>query len=244
MKSAYWLMGIGCLFSMSVFAQDAKIIDGRARMYDGKIVPATIVNKNSKEEIKLDGRGYFMINTQVGDTIQFSNKRISTVDYVMTEEDFKLGRINVVFTKPGQTLEEVVILHKNFDDDLFEIGNKKKLTPAERRYKKNNTVFASTANYGMGISLDALANLVSGKKKKDKTAILYERLDIRIQEFVEEYPKSDLLTDMKIPKDRIDAFLYYVVAQPEYGKIKIERTEEYQLYLAKQYADFVGFLGL
>ncbi len=244
MKPAYWLMGVGCLFSLSAFAQEVKLIDGRARMYDGKIVSATIVNKKSNEVTKLDGRGYFMINSQVGDTIQFSNKKISPVDYVMTQEDFDLGRITVVLTKPGQTLEEVVILHKNFEDDLFEPGYGKKLTPAERRYKKNNTVFAATSNYGMGISLDAIGNLISGRKKKDKAAILYERLDIRIQEFVEEYPKDDLIADMKIPTERVDAFLYYVVAQPEYGKIKVERTEEYQLYLAKQYADFVGFLGL
>lgn len=244
MKPTYWLLSLGTLFSVSIYAQKPELIDGRVRMYDGKIMPVNIKNKRSGELTKADSRGYFMVDAAIGDTIHFSDKKLASVNYVIGSEDLKASRFNVLMTKKGQALEEIVIVRKDFGDDFFEGVNNKGMTPAERKYKKNNTLFSSTSNYGMGISLDALVNMMSGQKKKDKQDILYEKLDMKVQKFYEDYTREELLEDMKVPEERIDAFLYYLVAQPSFDKIKVERTEGYQLYLAQEYTDFVGFLGL
>ncbi|KUF44247.1 hypothetical protein HX017_07270 [Myroides marinus] len=244
MKPKYWLLGLGTLFSIGTFAQKPQLIDGRVRLYDGKVTPVTIKNKRSGELTKADNRGYFMVEAAIGDTIHFSDKKLASVNYIIGSEDLKASRFNVLMTKKGQALEEIVIVRKDFGDDFFEGVTNKGMTRAERKYKKNNTVFASTSNYGMGISIDALVNMISGQKKKDKQDIIYEKLDMKVQKFYEDYTREELLQDMKVPEDRIDAFLYYLVAQPSYDKIKVERTESFQLYLAQQYTDFVGFVGL
>ncbi|MCC9044592.1 hypothetical protein LNQ81_18135 [Myroides sp. M-43] len=244
MKAAYWLMSLGALFSIEMYAQKPSLIDGRVRMYDGKVTPVTIKNKRSGELTKADNRGYFMVDAAIGDTIHFSDKKLASVNYVIGSEDLKANRFNVLMTKKGQALEEIVIVRKDFGDDFFEGVSNKGMTRAERKYKKNNTVFSSTSNYGMGISIDALVNMISGQKKRDKQDIIYEKLDMKVQKFYEDYTREELLEDMKVPAERIDAFLYYLVAQPSYDKIKVERTEGFQLYLAQQYVDFIGFIGL
>lgn len=244
MKAAYWLMSLGTLFFIEAFAQKPQLLDGRVRLYDGKIAPVTIKNKRSGELTKADNRGYFMVDAAIGDTIHFSDKKLASVNYVIGAEDLKASRFNVEMTKKGQALEEIVIVRKDFGDDFFEGVPNKGMTPAERKYKKNNTVFSSTSNYGMGISIDALVNMISGQKKKDKQEIVYEKLDMKVQKFYEDYSREELLEDMKVPADRIDAFLYYLVAQPSFEKVKVERTEGFQLYLAQEYTDFLGFIGL
>ena len=244
MKPVYWLMSLGTLLSIGTYAQEPKLLDGRVRLYDGNVVPVTIENKRSKEVTKADGRGYFIMDAAVGDTIRFSDKKLASVNYIIGKEDLNASRFNVLMTKRGQSLDEIIIVRKDFGDDFFEGVPNKNLTAAEKRYKKNNTVFSSTSNYGMGISLDALVNMISGQKKRDKQAILYEKLDIKVQQFLDDYTREELLEDFKIPEERLEAFLYYVVAQPSFEKIKVERTEGFKLYLAQEYIDFLGFMDL
>lgn len=244
MKISYWILFFGGVFSLPCLAQQSNLLDGRVRLYDNRIVPVKIENKRSKEKINSDETGYFMIESQPGDTIRFVSKGLQTVNYVIGEDDLNAGRFNVMMVRPGQSLEEIVITRKDFGENFFEQGYTKDMTLMERQFNKDRTVFTAGENLGLGISIDGLISLLSGKKEKQKRALLYEELDIKTQAFLEEYPKELLMQDLSISPDYVDAFLYYLVAQPDFDKIKVERNEGYQLYLAQQYDDFLKFVGL
>ncbi|UVD79023.1 hypothetical protein NWE55_12950 [Myroides albus] len=244
MRSGKWLLVVATLMVSSTYAQKKAMIDGRARLLDGRSVPVTIENRSSKEIAVVDQTGYYMITAQKGDTLRFTSKFSVTSDYVVEKQDIKKGRVNVVLAKPGQNLEEIIIIKKDFGPDFFGKSDEQILSPAEANYSRRNTLTSATPSGGLGISVDALVNLFSGQRKKDKEAIVYERLEIIVKDFVEKYPKEDLTKDLSIPSEQVDAFLYYLAAQADIQKIPVDRSEGYQLLLAQYYDEFLIFTGL
>lgn len=244
MKSAKGLVLLAGLIATTAFAQEQKLVDGRARLLDGRSVPVNIENRRSNEHVAVDQTGYYMILAKAGDTLRFTSKYSVTSDYIVEKEDLKKGRVNVVLAKPGQSLEEIVIIKKDFGPDFFGKTAENTLTPAEAKFKRDNTLTSATATGGLGISIDALFNLFSGQRKKDKQAIVYEKLNLIVEDFKEKYPPALLSQDLSIPGDRVEAFLYYLAAQPDFQKVSVERSEGYQLFLAQHYDAFLAFVGL
>ncbi|MDR2223689.1 MAG: hypothetical protein LBE34_13305 [Flavobacteriaceae bacterium] len=244
MKKVYWYLMIGGFLSISSYGQITKKIDGRIRSFDGKVVDTTVLNKTSKETTKGDNTGYFMMSSQKGDTLRFQSKGFTIVNYIIGEEDIKAGRINIIMTKKEQNLEEIIITKKDFGKDFFEQGYTKDLSDAEKLYNQSNTVFSATKDLGLGISLDAFLSIITGKKKKQEASIVYEQKASAINEITEIYPKELIRKDLKIPVERIDSFLLYFVSQPDYNKLKVERSESYQLFLAHYYDEFLKIVKL
>lgn len=243
MRKTYILFLLGSLFSVSVNAQNAKLLDGRIRTLDNNVVGVAIENLANKEKTGADTAGYFMIDTKVGDTIRFQSKGYVTVNYIIGQEDLDQNRLNIVLARKNQNLEEIIITRKDMGNDYFDLGLKKEMSPAEKMFSANNTLTSATETGGLGISIDAFVNLLSGKRKKDKAAVKYERLEKSVGEFEALYPKEDLVTDLSIPTERVDGFLYYLVVQPDYDLGKVARTPLYQMILAKQYSEFLIFIG-
>ncbi|MDR0227979.1 MAG: hypothetical protein LBI72_02825 [Flavobacteriaceae bacterium] len=244
MKKAYWYMMLSGVLSVTTYGQNTKKIDGRIRSFDGRVVDTSILNKTTKETTHSDKTGYFMLSSQKGDTIRFQSKGFTIVNYIIGEEDIKSGRVNVIMTKKEQNLEEIIITKKDFGKDFFEQGYTKNLSDAEKRYNQSNTVFSAGNNLGLGISLDAFLSAISGKRKKQKAAIVYEKMVKDVNEIADIYSKELIAEDLKIPMERIEPFLLYFVSQPDYNKLKVERSESYQLFLAHYYDEFLKVLKL
>lgn len=244
MKATNWLLLAGSLVTTATFAQEGNLIDGRVRLLDGKVIPVEIVNRSTNESTLTDETGYYLVVAKEGDTLRFLSKLSATSDYIISKEDLKTGRVNILLSKPGQNLEEIVILKKDLGSDFLGMGERSKLSPAEINYRKNNTLTSATKTGGLGISIDAIVNLLSGKRKRDKQAIVYERLETAVNAFLEEYPKENLVKDLNIPKERVDAFLYYLVDQPDFRKVPIDESEGYKLFLAKHYNEFLDFMNI
>lgn len=244
MRKRYTLILLGTLFSVSMYGQNVKMLDGRVRTLDNKVVGVMIENKNSKAKTVTDQSGYFMVDTQVGDTIKFQSKGYIILNYIIGQDDMDQNRLNIVLAKKEQSLEEIVITRKDMGNDYFDLGLVKELSPAEKRYSTNNTLTSATESGALGISIDAFVNLLSGKRKQDKQAVVLERLLKNVSDFEAVYPKEDLVSDLNIPVDTVDAFLYYLVSQPDYNVLEVAKTVEYQIFLAKQYSEFLTFIGL
>lgn len=244
MKKISCLIVLGSLLSVASYGQNVKLLDGRVRTLENKVVGVAIENKASKEKTVADNSGYFMVNTKEGDTIRFQSKGYVVVNYVIGEDDLNQNRINIVLSKKGQSLEEIVITKKDLGNDYFDLGIKKEMSPAEKRYSANNTLTGATATGGLGISVDAFINLFSGQRKKDKQAVVLEKLEKKVADFEAIYPKEEIVADLGIPADRVDAFLYYLVVQPDFKIADVARTEDYQLVLARNYSEFLIFVGL
>lgn len=243
MKASIWLAAIVGLSSISVVAQQRVAVDGRIRLYDGTTKQVTVENKQSKEQVESDPTGYYMIGAAIGDTLRFSGKYTATSDYIVSDSDLTQGRVNVVLSKPGQNIEEIVIIKKDFGPDFFDLGAREKLTNAEINFKANNTLTSSTPSGGLGLNIGAFVNLFSGKRKSDKAAIAYEKMQLQIDEFVQDYPKEDLIKDLHMNPDYVDAFLIYLVNQPDFSQVPVSRGEGYRLFLAGHYDGFIDFVN-
>lgn len=240
MKNLFALLSLLCI-GFSSYAQRATLIDGRVRLYNGQIIPVKIENLNTQEKTQADQTGYFLISTHLGDTLRFSSDYSATMRYIIDEGDLKNKRITPVLIKPGQSLEEIVILKKEFGEGAMDFGGKK-LTPAEKRYNKNNRLIGATENLKVGISIDAIINRITGKRKEDLKMIEYEKIENNMTSFYKQYPREEVMKDLGIPAYHIDAFVIYFVTQPDTDKIKVERNEGYQLLLAQYYDEFLTFI--
>ena len=227
---------------MSYGQKKETLIDGRVQLYNGNIIPVTVENKRTKEKTKTDQTGYFLINVQQQDTIRFISDYSSTMLYVVDYQDLNDKRITVSLVKPGQSLEEIVIVKKDFGSNEFNFGEIKKLTAAEKRYNADNQLFSATGNLGLGISIDAIINRFSGKRKRDKQLIEYEKIQNNISSFYNQYPKDLLMKNLAIPEDQVDAFVLFFVTQPGTDKVKVSQTEDYELFLAQHYDEFLSFI--
>ncbi|MGS4344835.1 hypothetical protein ACKUSY_04345 [Myroides odoratus] len=240
MKNLLALVSMVCI-GLSAYAQRPTLIDGRVRLYNGQIIPVSIENKNTKEKTQSDQTGYFLIQTHLGDTLRFSSDYSATMLYVIDEGDLQTKRITPVLVKPGQKLEEIVIVKKEFGEGEMEFGGKK-LTPAEKRYNKNNRVFMSTSDLKMGITIDGIINRLNGTRKRDLQMIEYERIEMNMTSFYKQYPREELMKDLGIPEYHVDAFVIYFVSQPDTDKIKVDQSEGYQILLAQYYDEFLTFI--
>lgn len=240
MKNVVALLSILCI-GLSSYAQRATLIDGRVRLYNGQIIPVKIENTTTKEQTQADQTGYFLIQTQLGDTLRFTSDYSATMRYVIDEADLQAKRITPVLIKPGQNLEEIIIVKKEFGEGEMDFGGKK-MTAAEKRYNKNNRVFHATDELKMGISIDAIINRLSGKRKRDLKMLEYEKIDLAMNSFYKQYPREELMKDLGIPEYHVDAFVIYFVSQPETDKIKVDQSEGYQILLAQYYDEFLTFI--
>ncbi|MGG5578180.1 hypothetical protein ACPDHL_12675 [Myroides sp. C15-4] len=240
MKNIVALLSILCI-GWSSYAQRATLIDGRVRLYNGQIVPVKIENTTTKEQTQADQTGYFLIQTQLGDTLRFTSDYSATMRYVIDEADLQTKRITPVLIKPGQNLEEIIIVKKEFGEGEMDFGGKK-MTAAEKRYNKNNRLFHATDELKMGISVDAIINRLSGKRKRDLKMLEYEKIDLAMSSFYKQYPREELMKDLGIPAYHVDAFVIYFVSQPETDKIKVDQSEGYQILLAQYYDEFLTFI--
>lgn len=241
MKLHNWLLGCGLLISGITMAQQSTLIDGRVRMLDGSIIPVVITNVSKHFNTTSDLTGYYNINASVGDTLRFNSSQSAVGIFIMTKEDIASARVNVVLSKPGQNLEEIVILTKEIGPEFFGLSDAAKLTDAQRQYRAHNTLTSATTQGNVGISLEAIGNLFNGKRKAGKQAIEMERLDLKVNDFLYVYPAGKLIENLSIDQDQVFNFLYYLVEQPSYDVTKVSMSPEYQLYLAQNYTEFLAY---
>lgn len=242
MKQVSWLVTIVGLFSISSVAQQRSPIDGRIRLFDGTTTLVEVVNKKTKEKVNSDVTGYYLINAAVGDTLRFSSAKSTVSHYVVGPDDLTQGRVNVVLTKQGQNLEEIVIIKKEFGPNFFDLTPQQKLSQAELNYKVNNTLTQAMPNGNVGINIGALINLFNGKRKAAKQAIAYEKMDLMINNLVDVYPREELVKELNMPQEFLEGYLVYLVNQPDFAEIPITHDTGYLLYLAGHYQGFLDFI--
>ncbi|MHC5310419.1 hypothetical protein ACYSNM_10230 [Myroides sp. LJL116] len=242
MKQVNWLIAIMGLFTITSVAQQRSSIDGRIRLFDGTTTLVEVFNKQTKEKINSDVTGYYMINAAVGDTLRFSSAKSTVSHYVVGPEDLTQGRVNVVLVKKGQSLEEIVIIKKDFGPNFFDLTPQQKLSQAELNYKVNNTLTTAMPNGNVGINIGALINLFNGKRKADKQAIAYEKMELMINNLVDVYPREELVQELNMPEEFLEGFLVYLVNQPDFAQIPITHDPGYLLYLAGHYEGFLDFI--
>lgn len=219
------------LFTLSSFAQNMQLIDGRVRFSDGVQRKVVIENTKSGQRVNADSTGFFSINISKGDVILFKVESFPDRTIVINgnEGDY----LGVVLSE--HELDEIVIEKKMFTDNYF--GEIAKYTPAERRYRSSNNMLFGDGITGFG--LDPIVNLFSGKRREQKKVIIYEKQEFAKRRFLEIYTEKILKFEFGIEESHITSFVYFIVTQPSFDEMSIDLSQEYKLYVAEMYSEYL-----
>lgn len=220
------------LFTLNLFAQDVKLIDGRVRFVDGIQRSVRIENKKSGEKVNADSTGFFSINVEKGDVLVFRAEAFPERSIVISGNEG--AYFGIILSE--QELDEIVIDRKLFVDNYF--GDIAKYTQAERQYRSSNTMFFGDGIMGFG--LDPLVNLINGKRKAQKTTMRYEKQEYLKERFLEFFTATILQEEFDIDENHITGFVYFLVVQPSFEDMIIDLSPEFKLYVSEMYSQFLG----
>lgn len=234
-----------CLFyflflSITGIAQEIKLLKGQilADSLEGSSI--NIVNLSKEIGTTNNSQGKFEIEVEVGNTLLFSSVQYEVREFVISQEVFEKGILEVELFYVMNELEEVKIsnisLTGNLSGDLsnietfdqasvgFPISSTPRLTSIERKM------------YTASIpSLDLILNMLNGRLKilkKAREVMDYESL---IDMGVDIFPTEFYTDHIHVPADKIRLFVYYCGEDSRFKKLLIKREalELIEFYVKK-----------
>jgi len=220
-------------FSFLGFAQTmpGKKLEGRVQSNDGDVAATHVLNISTDKAVITDINGFFSIQVKMNDTLVFSAVQFRKKQIVVTQAMLESSLITVPLEDELTELDEVVVTPYNLSGDIFKDIQTLKTdavitastlglpnayvrvpTQAERQ------LFEATSGGGF-IPLNPILNGISGRTKMLKERVarnkLYDRTG-RVREF---YADSLYQSNLKIPEDKIDDFLYFCEIDTEFQSL-------------------------
>ncbi|MEO9892676.1 hypothetical protein [Aurantibacter sp.] len=216
------LSAILILLTTMVCAQDQFHTDLKGKVYsaDGDVAATHILNISSNKFTISDIDGFFEIPVKLFDTlvisaVQFKRKEI-VVTLALLEQELAQIQMEDALTE----LSEVVVRPYNLSGDLSRdaanLNTGRIITASTLNLpnayvklpsKAERELFAATANPIM--SVDPLINAITGRTKMLKQRVQRNSEYNRTQRVRAFYVDSLFRTDLKIPEEQIDAFMYF-----------------------------------
>jgi hypothetical protein len=213
-----------------------------------KTISGTIVSNTEKEFIHVfnkthnkytitNQQGEFSILVRINDTIVFSGLQYKLKELVVTKNvinslvvsvvlEEQVNELDAVYIKPnlsGNLLVDSRNIKAKNNVNAISLGlpnaGKPKLTSSERKLKTAGDFKLTIENIGgRPIAIDPLINAISGKTKRLKRNVEFERKE-KNEEIVFQKFKDVILSDFNIPKDELFRFLYYASEDRNFNKI-------------------------
>ncbi|AJA68006.1 hypothetical protein HX038_01270 [Myroides odoratimimus] len=205
-----------------VLAQEGlKTLNGKILFRDGDRDEVLVLNASKGTSVFSDDKGYFSLQGEANDTLRFVSLSYLLHVYMITEVD--LNRDLVLFSLErntiGEVLDEIVVTKKNKSPYPKYTYKSKGPSPMERQLA-----------YATSGLIAPLINMLNGRTKMLKKALVYERAGFRADKFLD-YVSDELLVDKyKIPYDYVESFALYAV-NDEKVKEALEVTPVDMTYL-------------
>ena len=174
-----------------------------------------IKNISSGNSIITNENGEFILSANYNDLLVFSSIDLDSLKLIITEKDLKEISKNIFMKRMIIELSEVLIeKYPNINAVSLGIISKKqkKYTPAQRKlYTAGDFKPIQLLNLlGGSMQLDPIFNAINGKTKELKKNIEVENKEINIAFFKTNY-YDYLFTNLRLSKEEINSFLYYLV---------------------------------
>ena len=206
MKQIYFL--ILFLFSIPLFSQGIRVkISGEIKSDSVLVENVHVYNKTSNRGSISNAKGKFQISVRLKDTLLFSNIQYAKRSVIISKNHLERNFIRVSLNQSTNDLEEIVV--RNMASSLgLPNADKEPLAPTERQinyYKKGGAL-----NNIYGWATGDKKKLKKLQKMKDADDEDFEKRMI-IVDVREQFPDEIFINTLKIPEDRIDAFIYYCI---------------------------------
>jgi hypothetical protein len=236
MRSRFFL---GCSLILTIIhtrAQESKLLEGRVEAPGKDVVGVAVQNISSKNAVITDFEGNFAINVGVGDTLVFSAVQFKRKILPVTNMVFSSNFITIPLEEFVNELREVVVRPYNLSgrlgDDITGLELEKDVsaealglpnagvrikTQSERKLQE---AAGPKFNAGMILSppLNPIINAITGRTKMLKNRVKLDNTYARTQRVQDFYVDSLFVDLFKIPKEKIDDFMYYCEVDQEFQK--------------------------
>ena len=229
------------LISTFAVAQNEKLIKGKVMTGQIPVENVEVINISNQKTTTTNAKGEFQILAKANDPLIYSNSNYEGIRKRLLQSEFNSGIISVNLIPIATNLDEVLI-DKNTTITGLEAS--KKFTPAERRLETANRQFR--LNQGLEISNDAIINKISGKSKRLKKEVEVEKKEAFLEDLNETFPDEFFIEDLKIEKEYVEGFKYYLAEDPnfrkayhsssdqEFGSLLMRKTEDYKQVIANE----------
>ena len=212
------------LLPILLFAQDDSVIKGKVVSNSPNLEGVHVINRSQKKGTVTQQGGYFTLSAKVSDTIIFSAVHLEAEQHIVKKQDFSENLLFVKLEPILNHLDEIsVIKYKNINAVALGIvpAGQKTYTPAERKLRTAGVFkwYSPLLIPLGGMSVDGLINSISGRTKMLKKEVQIERKELLLDQLKSDFSLSYLTDQLKIPKDYIDGFLYYIVERESFIKI-------------------------
>lgn len=214
-KSIYVLF---ILIVTNVFAQETTRtkLNGKINANLNDLEGIYVVNLKTEKSVITEKGGFFSIDASTGDVLLFSSIQLKGVQMELLPEHFIKELLFVKMEIMINQLPEILI--RKYDNiNAVALGivkaGIKKYSPAERKY--------ATATSGRlnPMGLDPLMNLFSGRSAMLKKELEVEKKEIYLQQLDNMFEKNHFIEDLKIPKEYVKGFQYYIVENERFMTI-------------------------
>lgn len=218
------LLFIALLFlSFLVGAQNpfSKEFKGVIVSKSGDVAATHVQNKTTKRATITDVSGHFTIQASVQDTVIISAIQFKKKVIVVTTAMLQSSLIQIPLEDTLTELDEVVVMPYNLSGDISKDLNTLKTEQVvtastlglPNAYvkpisKAERDLFEATSG-GAGIPLNPILNAISGRTKMLKNRVKRNKKYERTQRVRAFYVDSLFITDLKIPKEKIEDFMYF-----------------------------------
>ncbi|MDD5151092.1 MAG: hypothetical protein PHC28_11570 [Flavobacterium sp.] len=220
LKIKYCLLFLIVLQGMNAQDTMPKFLIGKISANATDLEGINIKNLNSNVSSTTDIAGMFSIVANVGDTLTITSIQFKRLKIELKKEDFNNLLFIIKLENATFQLDEVKIVdYKNINAISLGIvgNNQKKYTPAERRLY---TATGGGNQFGTNnaVSVDGILNAISGRTTRLKKEIKVERKEITINKLNNLFEESYFIESLKIPKEYVNGFKYYIVENNELVK--------------------------
>lgn len=199
---------------------------------EGKAVPDVhVMNTTINRATITNEEGIFRIRGKLGDTLLISAVQFKKKTVVLNSNIISSSFIRISLEPFVNELDEVVLrpydLSGDLSNDIQSVNTDNVVsativglpnpyvripTQAER------ILFEATSGSGL-VPLNPVLNAITGRTKYLKSVLARNRQYARTERVRAFYPDSVYLSDLKIPIDRIDDFMYYCEVDEDFNQI-------------------------
>ncbi len=224
------LLLVFSLFAFLVNAQDdiRSLLRGKVLYRDVNVANENVINTTSENATITNENGEYTIPVKLGDELVFTaiNYQIKVVK--ITEEILQNNRLVVEVTEKVTELDEVVVTPED-QKRFLELKNEefKKVEYEIDRGSKVENIALSQSERGLqdGINFVNIFKAIAKSVKKEKG----EESNLVVSKVLRQvYDDRFFVHDLKIPQDKIDAFLFYCDTKIP-SKTMLKKENEFQL---------------
>jgi hypothetical protein len=199
-------------FALVTTAQDdgRQLLRGQVIYRGSNVVNENVINSNTETATITNSDGRFTIRVKTGDQLVFTAVNYELMVIKITQEILDKNRLVVEVTEKVTELDEVVVSPEN-QEKFLEVKNEK-FKGFEYEIDRSTEV-QNIANTSQNERIEGRLNFVNifkaifNSKNKDNDE---DREPLKVSDVMRQvYDDEFFVSDLKLPQDKIDAFLLY-----------------------------------